>query len=282
MLKLNTFFAYLLIGLAFATPVNNLAIAGEKKIPLSPGKKVQMTFKDGANCLFIGHSFFIPVARYFDKVARRNGFSSHQTHLVFAPGKLGSPKELWNNSNRRTQIEGKLANGKIDLLGMTAGFKSSFEDYQQWIDLSLKYNPKTRFFIGQCWMLGGPRMENKKYNLVIEASGNRLFQVVSKLRKTYPKNHIYFINYGKMASEMKYRFNAKQLPDITKMVGPDKKGLFRDGFIGHGGPMMLELSSLIWLNTLYGAEIEKLKYTPYQSNVKDITTKVLKYNLKYR
>lgn len=263
-----------------------LALAGENKTtPPGPARPTPPpVFKDGANCLFIGHSFFIPVAKQFDKVATRSGFRSHKAKLVFAGGKNGSPGALWDNPKRKKLIEAKLAGGKIDLLGMTvfSKFNSSFKDYQQWIDLALKYNPKTRFFIGQCWAAGGPRLANEKYDQAIAASSTRVFKIVTKLRTTYPKNHIYFINYGKVASEMKSRYAAKKLPDITKMVGRDKQALYRDGFMGHGGPMMLELSSLVWLNILYGAEITKLKHTPYQSDVNSITTKVVKYNQQYR
>ncbi len=260
-----------------------LAIEDEAKTAPSPTTQVPPSFKDGGNCLFIGHSFFIPVARYFDKIASRSGFSRHQAQLVFAPGKRGSPGDLWRNSSRRKQIEDKLASGKIDLLGMTTfSSKTAFKDYQRWIDLALKYNPNTQFFIGQCWTFGGPKRETKQYDQAIEANGDHQFKIVRELRKSYPNNLIYFINYGKIASEMKRRFSVDQLPDITKMVGRDKGALFRDGFMGHAGPMMLELSSLVWLNILYGTEIEQLKHSTYQSDVKDITMKVIKFNQKYR
>jgi hypothetical protein len=244
----------------------------------------QPTFKDGANCLFIGHSFFIPVARKFDEIAKRNNFSSHQSDIVFAPGMGGSPGSLWENERFKKKIEAKLATGKVKVLGMTAfgPRNSELKDYQQWIDMALKYNPKTRFFIGHCWTFGGPRMESERYETAIEIGGDRLFATVTQLRKAYPKNHIYFINYGKVASEMKDRLKAGQLPDIKNISGLDSSALYRDRLMGHGGPMMLELSGLCWLNVLYGAEIDKLKHTAYKSDVKGITAKVMKFNQKYQ
>lgn len=271
MLKWNAVLATLL--LAFAS-------AGAADVPA----KADPVFKDGANCLFIGHSFFIPVAKSFDTIAGQNGFSSHKSKHVFAGGKRGAPGELWNNPKHKKEIEDALATGKIDLLGMTAfgELGSSLEDYKRWIDLALKHNPETRFFIGAPWVPGGTKLETDQYNKAIEVIGDGLFKTVTELRKAYPKNHIYFINYGKVASELKSRYDAGKLPDVTKLFGQGDTALFRDGLIGHGGPMMLEVSSLLWLHTLYGADVGKLKHSAYKSDVKEIVGRVADYNRKYR
>jgi hypothetical protein len=73
-------------------------------------------FQDGANCLFIGHSFFIPVAKSFDKIAARSELTSHQARFVFSPGLGGSPRGLWENERRRQQVEKVLASGTVELL----------------------------------------------------------------------------------------------------------------------------------------------------------------------
>ncbi|QDT36230.1 hypothetical protein [Stratiformator vulcanicus] len=239
-------------------------------------------FKDGASCLFIGHSFFIPVAKSFDRIARQSGFTSHEVKLVFSPGPGGSPGRLWSNPRQRKRIDEALATGKIDLMGMTVGGGNKFEDYQRWIDLALKHNRETRFFIGVPWFFGGPRMESDRYNMAIEASGDQNFKTATELRKAYPKSHIYFINYGFVASELKGRFEEGRLPDVTKISGLGDEALFRDGLIGHGGPMMLEVSSLLWLKTLYGADIGKIKRSAYKSNVEEIVGKVTEYNERYK
>lgn len=246
--------------------------------------KAEPVFKDGANCLFIGHSFFIPVAKSFDTLAQQNGFKSHDLKMVFAPGPGGSPGSLWNNPKQKKQIEEALATGKIDLLGMTTfgGLGSTLEDYKRWIDLALTHNPKTRFFIGAPWTPGGPKLENDKFSKAIETSGDRIFKTVTELRKAYTKNHIYFINYGIVASELKGRFDAGKLPDVKEISGLGDTVLFLDGVIGHGGPMMLEMSALVWLETIYGADVAKLKHSAYKSDVKEIVEGVAEYNRKYR
>lgn len=260
------------------------SVLGQQPIPSrKEAASTDDIFKDGANCLFIGHSFFVPVARSFDAIATKNGFSSHQIEMVFSPGPAGTAGKLWDNPRRRKQIEDKLATGKIALLGMTVGkVTNAFEDYQRWIDLALKYNPKTRFFIGHCWTPGGPKMPTSAYSELIEISGTRQFDVVAKLRKAYPDNHIYFINYGKTASIMRAMFEDGELHDIEELVGRNKRSLFLDGLMGHGGPMMLELSALTWLKVLYGADIEKLERGSYNAqDVTEITNKVLSYNQRF-
>lgn len=257
-----------------------LATAAAQDLPA----EAEPVFKDGANCLFIGHSFFIPVAKSFDAIAAQNGFSSHKSKQVFAGGKRGAPGELWNNPKQKKQIEDALATGKIDLLGMTAfgELGSTLDDYKRWIDLALKHNPNTRFFLGAPWIPGGTKLETDPFNKVIEEVGDTLFKTVTELRKAYPKNHIYFINYGKVVSELKSRFDADKLPDVKTLFGEGDAGLFSDNKLGHGGPMVLDLSALVWLKTLYGADVGKLKHAAYKSGVKEIVEGVADYNRKYR
>jgi hypothetical protein len=76
------------------------------------------SLENGAKGLFIGHSFFVPVAKAFDVMASQSDFASHQAELVFAPGQAGSPGPMWKNEKNRQQIEAKLATGDIDLFGM--------------------------------------------------------------------------------------------------------------------------------------------------------------------
>jgi hypothetical protein len=257
-----------------------LVSVGASEVPA----KEEPVFKDGANCLFIGHSFFIPVAKAFDKVAGQNGFTAHKAKFVFAGGPKGAPAALWNSPTHKKQIEDALATGKIDLLGMTAFAElgSSLDDYKRWIDLALKHNPNTRFFIGIPWVPGGTKLETDLYNKAIEGVGDTLFKTATELRKAYPKNHIFFINYGKVVSDLKGRYDADKLPDVTKLFGKGEAALFSDDTLGHGGPMILDVSAIVWLNTLYGADVGKLKFSAYKSDVKEIVGRVTEYNRKYK
>lgn len=235
---------------------------------------------EGANGLFIGHSFFVPVAKSFDAIARQNDFPSHRADFHFAGGRKGAPAALWNSKRHRQAIEEKLATGKVELLGMTVGtLLVDPQDYQRWIDLALKHNPATRFFIGHCWVPGGPRLKTDVYRDAIEETADRLSAVVQKLRAANPSTPIYFVSYGKTASLLMEKFDAEQLSGVTKLFGKKDDALFRDRLMGHAGPMILDLSAMSWLNVLYGAEIATLKGVGYDAqDVADVTSQVLRYN----
>jgi hypothetical protein len=243
-------------------------------------------FPDGANALFAGHSFFVPIAGSFNNLAVQNGFSSHQMDSVFASGPAGSPRMLWENADKKAAITAKLSTGQVELFGLTSYPEnlSTFKDFELWFDLALTYNPNTTFYIGQPFVVGGPNVPTSIYDQQIEEAGQKSFQVVTDLRKAYPNNDIIFMNYGKTASIMKFLFEAGDLPDIKGLVPdpqngiPPAEALFADGLLGHAGPMMTELSALSWMSILYGADIKTLVYTNYKSDVERIVQEVLTYN----
>ncbi len=277
------------LGLMFAACDSSRAwtAAEAQAVASEPGGEKsgeRVLFRDGAHCLFIGHSFFVPVAKSFDQIARENDFPLHQTEMVFASGPKGSPGSLWKDERRRERITEKLATGKVDLLGMTAGgSRDPVADYRRWIDLALKHNPDTRFFIGVPWTPRGPKVKTDKFDQMVTTAGERVFKAVTELRKAYPDTTIYFLNYGKTASLMKADFDAGELDNVDKLVGRGDNALFRDGAIGHAGPMMLDLSALTWLNLIYGADIGGLERTDYdEADVRRITDEVLRYNEQYR
>ncbi len=112
----------------------------------------------GKQCLFIGHSFFIPVARMLPKQVTESGVQGHAQQLVFAGGANGSPGKLWQNEAKRSAIQKMLDSGDVELLGMTyfSPANSSLKDYRKWIDYALEKNPDTEFFVGMPWGLNGP------------------------------------------------------------------------------------------------------------------------------
>ncbi len=235
--------------------------------------------KDGATCLFIGHSFFIPVAKSFGQHAKLNGFSKHKQLTVFSGGQSGTPGSLWKSKRHSERIKTILKSGKIQLLGMTVGFNSSFDDYKRWIDFALEHNPKTKFMVGLCWGKGGQSRKAKEFTEANLEAFQTLFEMVTKLRKAFPKNSITLINYGAAACELKVQFEAGKLKgDISKMVDR-KSGLFTDNNLGHAGPMIIDLSALIWLKNLYGADFDKLKLTrKYKTDLKVTAAKIAKLN----
>jgi hypothetical protein len=241
-------------------------------------------YEDGARCLFAGHSFFVPVALAFDDLAIDNEFSMHEMDSYFRGGAAGSPRALWEDPSSYEAIDAMLATGQVELFGLTsfAAENSRVEDYARWITLALTYNPDTRFFIGTPWVFGGPSLPTEDFEAANDAIGETMFQVVAQLRSDFPDQQIYYLTYGKTASVMKRMFDAGELPDITQLTGPSPDALFVDAVTGHGGPMMLEMSALSWLEVLYGAVLDDLVISPYESDVQAILSEVLEHNQPYQ
>jgi hypothetical protein len=247
---------------------------------------IEPSFANGVNSLFIGHSFFIPVAKAFDQIVSGSDFPAHQAELIFAPGQAGAPGPMWENEENRQQIKAILASGDVDLLGMPVATTPDKDKariaYQQWIDLALTYNPDTSFFIGMVWMARGATMEDQKYADLNEQGAQQNFEIVEELRAIYPNNQIYFINYGKIASEMKFAFSAGELPDIEQLVGKDETSLFVDDKIGHGGRLMHELCALTWVNILYEAEIGDVEHSDFSAEAMQILADSIQYNAQFK
>ena len=184
--------------------------------------QAQAGFSEGAKSLFIGHSFFVPIAKSFDRLANQEGYSANSCQTVFASGPMGLPGALWDNEQKKERVESILSTGDIELFGMTTAIKGDvLQTYQRWIDLALSYNSQTQFFIGHSWIPGGTKMDPEKFSQKIEETGDDLFQTVLELRELYPQTTIYYVNYGITASIMRSMFDAGQLDDISKMAASE-------------------------------------------------------------
>ena len=222
----------------------------------APRKKVAQ----GKRSLFIGHSFFIPVAKVFPQKAKQAGIQSHTQQTVFAGGAGGSPGKLWRNERKKKEILGILDSGKVELLGMTyfSPDNSSLEQYRRWIDYALKKNPKTDFFIGLPWGLNGPNSSLAAFAATSNLGQAVVYQgTVLKLRELYPKNRFYWANYGRVAVELKRNFEKGNLKGIKSMVSRSgKDAIFRDK-MGHAASKTLEMAALVWLAVLYEVDLAK-------------------------
>ncbi len=236
----------------------------------------------GEQCLFIGHSFFCPVAQSFNRIAKKSNFPDHEVNIVFRGGQTGTAGALWASPRARKEITAILETGKIQLLGLTPGLWDKADTFTRWFDLALKYNPKTRFFIGIPWAIGGQRMDTAKFEALVDSYARKGAAVTKEMRALYPNNQIDYLAYGKMAPTLKKRFEAGTLPDIDEMVGREKNNLFSDNNLGHAGPMLIELCSLAWLQQLYGAELDSLNYRTYSSDVPGIVEEVMTFNAPFQ
>lgn len=238
-------------------------------------------FERGANTLFIGHSFFVPVSRYFDAIITSSGdFDNHDFDEFFSGGETGSPESLWEDEGKRAAIDNKLSSGDVDLFGMTVYEGPDIAYYRLWIDLALSYNADTTIYIGAPWAKLGPKTATDDFDRIINSISTQVLSMVTDLREEYPNNDIFMISYGKVVSTMMSMLDANMLPDMDQLLGPDESSIFRDENPGHAGAMAEEVSALLWIQILYDTPYQNLSYTtPYdEEDVMEILDVASEFN----
>ena len=208
------------------------------------------------NCLFIGHSFFVPVARRLPALAAAAGLSHTQSE-VFRGGEGGAPGALWNNVNARGQAQTILDAGDVEIFGMTVHqTNSEVADYQRWIDYALARNPNTAILLGLPWLpyptLSPLYLSTADYANEYSATVQGVWQkLVSELQALYPGVTVISSPHGLGAVELRLLFDAGALAsDVRAEMGPRATSLFTDT-LGHGGEVTLDLTSLIMLKRIY-------------------------------
>ena len=62
---------------------------------------------EGYKCLFIGHSFFAPIARLLPDFAASAAGVTHEQSVVFSGGETGTPSMLWQNPLKRNETQSR-------------------------------------------------------------------------------------------------------------------------------------------------------------------------------
>lgn len=218
----------------------------------------------GYNTLFIGHSFFRPVADGMPTHANRVGVTAHKQQIVFSGGASGSPQGLWENTNKRAEIQTILDNGDIDLLGMTYHTDHpGISGYTNWVAYALQQNPETKFFIALPWLYNPGDFNSATYasnwtiNHPLITHGH-----INTLRTIYSNNDFYCIPYGEAAGELYKLYEAGNLTDVQSLVRQgESPGIFSDSF-GHADDILVDLSQLVWLAAIYGVDLITYNYDP--------------------
>lgn len=243
--------------------------------PTNPWCAHQVTGSgNGYSSLFIGHSFFIPIASQLDDHAINAGFTDHTQTVVFSGGASGAPQALWENPTQRAQIQGELDGGDVELFGMTYHpTYPSLDGYRNWIDYALAQNPDTIFFVGIPWLTDPGSMDAATYASTWHAAHGS-HELIADLRAEYPGVVIYDIPYGHAAVELYRLFEAGQLPDVDSLVGNGDRFLFRDSF-GHAAPILLDLAELVWLRAIYGVPIATYENPGYDVDLRPIADAIM-------
>lgn len=232
---------------------------------------------DGYNSLFIGHSFFVPVAAAMDSHATAAGIEGHTQRTYFAGGAGGAPQAFWERESSRLAVQAELDTGDIELFGLTyhPQYPTSV-GYVNWIDYALEQNPDTIVFIGYPWMFSPGSVDAATYasnwHGLHETDGHDL---IDELRDEFPGATIYDIPYGHAATELYSMFEAGDLPDVDSLVrtsGGD--GIFSDSF-GHGDRILHDLAELIWLRAIYGVPLSTYVDPGYETDLRPIADAIM-------
>jgi len=259
-------------------PVDVGSQSGADSGPLADAGTNPSPVQTGYNSLFIGHSFFIPVARGMVAHAERAGIEGHQQQTVFSGGETGAPQALWNNANKSAQIKAILDQGDIELFGLT--YHPSYpglNGYTNWIDYALERNPDLAVFIGLPWQPEPARYDSETYMNAWEVGHPSIAHGhIDALRERYPNLTIFCIPYGEGAAVLHQLQSSGELPDVDAVQSSaDNRGIFRDR-LGHGESMLIQLSQLVWLRAIYGVDLIAYDHDPgYSVDLKTIATEII-------
>ena len=221
----------------------------------------------GYRALFMGHSFFEPVTRDIAEHARRAGFSGHVQDVYYSAGVSGSPEGLWTDTGHQIAIQSILATGDIGLVGMT--YHSAHPTpvgYRRWIEYALQHNPNAAFFIAAPWPRYPADSTQEEYDAIWRELHATIHDIIDGLRAEFPDTVIFCIPYGLASLELKQRFEADALPDVSTLIG----GVYADA-LGHPLDILLDLSELIWLSAIYGVELDDYPHDPgYLTDLKGL------------
>jgi hypothetical protein len=210
----------------------------------------------GEAVIFMGHSFFAPIARALPELTEAAGFDGHQQWIFFAGGAGGSPGRLWDNRRLGPQIRETLQSEEIDLVGMTfypneLGGQSDVADYGRWIDLTLERSPQASFFIGAPWPQFPLEYSDGEYQALFDTLLAEIHRIIDELRRDYPRTEIFCIPYGQAMIDLREIFQTDGIETVDALVDTPS-GIYVDER-GHAGRLFTdELGPLVWLSAIYG------------------------------
>jgi len=232
----------------------------------------------GYNTLFMGHSFFAPIARQIPFHMTQLGIDGHSQHVESSPGETGKPLALWEDEGHRNKIQAILNTGQVNLLGMTAS--QTNEGYTLWIDYALSKNPNTKIVIGTPWLdFPADYSDAVSYeNIIIDGLNSKVKIDIDALRVLYPDVEIISLPYAFAAIELRHMFETGQLPEVTELIGNDRRtSIFADqkGH-GHGNGLLLDLAELIWISHIYDVNLDTYEYSAgHNFDLKEVANTIL-------
>ncbi len=226
---------------------------------------VPSTKQKGLNCLLYGHKYFTPLAEAIGPVAKRAGITDHKVTTFVNQEHQGSPgfgvrllSVPDEGPDAGMKLRAALDTGEIDLVGLTyhQSETGQLEHYKAWFDYALKRNPNAQLLIHLPSSFDPVRRDLAILNKAGDAIRSKFYAtVVLPLRKAYPANKIHFWYSGRVASEVRRRFEAGELSQVHELVG--NRGIF-SVVGGFPGPFLQDLQGLIFYSLIYDVELPKI------------------------
>ena len=164
---------------------------------------------DGHEAIFIGHSFFAPIAAHMDELIEsyqeHSGLPdiSHSQEFFFQGGFSGCPGNFWNEddefSNKGLEAYNAVVDNKPSLFGMTIyngpggggpGLISNepecnVTDYARWIKHVIHHNSSAKIILGLPWPKKPSHEQSDEYAAKYEENLTAFTEIVADLKNTY-------------------------------------------------------------------------------------------------
>ncbi len=245
----------------------------------------------GNKMLLIGNSFFRPYANHLDELALDAGFVNHNSIVVFRGGDNGQPISFWNDaaSEEHQLIKSTLDQGDIEFFGMTAGHDQEnpndrIEGHRAWIEYALQNNPNITIFIAippidfpADWQQTSEELGFDSIHELYDYFVNDIVhnQMVDQLRTEFPTIKIFTIPTGWAAIHLAEMNQNNELLDEITMFGPKATSIFTDDK-GHQGQIVIETGTLLWLNSIYGVDLNTSTYnTGFNTDLHEIAKQIM-------
>jgi len=231
----------------------------------------------GFNSLFIGNSFFIPIANTMPIHAETAGIKYHTQTTVFSDGSNGAPEALWNDEGKSEDIRLVLDAGGIDFFAMTYhGDYPGLTGYTKWIDYALEASPDVHIALGIPWIPNPESYDSVSYRSTSEEFHAAIIHpLMDELRALYPNTDIYCIPYASGAVELRDLYAAGTLDDVEALVSGSVESIYNDT-LGHADGILYSVVEMVWLNSIYGVDLSTYPYDPgYNIDVKAIAEKIM-------
>ena len=209
--------------------------------------------------VLMGHSYFQPGTDDIKVLASYYGYTRHTQFAQLAGGTNGDPGSLWRDTGEDEGAKAEIKKGTTEVLGLTLfstlDGDSDYEDYKQWIDFTLQYNPDTfdTFFIMIPWASYANNPTYAEHRASQDTVNEYVYDIIQQLRVEYPQLSCLAMPVGEAMSRLWRLYDEGQLgPEIlgVKLNGNRDNYLQYDN-IGHAGKIMEDTLGLIWQKTLY-------------------------------